>query len=108
MTGASIGVVGTTLGTLLGLIFCWNIDSIKQLIETMSGAELFAAEIYFLSNLPARIDLQDIFMVILMALVCHFLLASTLLGGHHALPRLRRYAMSEALLSRSAHNHFFN
>ena len=48
MTGASIGVVGTTTGTL-GLVFCLNIESIKQFIETMSGAELFAAEIYFLS-----------------------------------------------------------
>ena len=72
MTGASIGVVGTTTGTLLGLLFCWNIDSIKKIIETMSGAELFAAEIYFLSNLPAKIDLQDVFMVILMALGLSF------------------------------------
>ena len=72
MTGASIGVVGTTTGTLLGLVFCWNIDSIKQFIETMSGAELFAAEIYFLSNLPAKIDLQDVFLVILMALGLSF------------------------------------
>ena len=72
MTGASIGVVGTTTGTLLGLVFCWNIDSIKQFIEAMSGAELFAAEIYFLSNLPAKIDPQDVFMVILMALGLSF------------------------------------
>ncbi len=72
MTGASIGVVGTTTGTFLGLLFCWNIDAIKQVIEKMSGAELFAAEIYFLSNLPAKIDPQDVFMVILMALSLSF------------------------------------
>jgi lipoprotein-releasing system permease protein len=72
MTGASIGVVGTTMGTFLGLLFCWNIDAIKKVIEKMSGAELFAAEIYFLSNLPAKIDPQDLFMVILMALSLSF------------------------------------
>ena len=72
MTGASIGVVGTTAGTVLGLVFCWNIDSIKQVIEGLSGAELFAAEIYFLSNLPAKTDPQDIFMVIAMALGLSF------------------------------------
>ena len=72
MTGASIGVVGTTTGTFLGLLFCWNIDVIKQVIEKMSGAELFAAEIYFLSNLPAKIDPQDVFMVILMTLSLSF------------------------------------
>jgi lipoprotein-releasing system permease protein len=72
MTGASIGVVGTATGTFLGLVFCWNIDTIKQFIENMSGAELFAAEIYFLSNLPAKIDPQDVLMVILMALGLSF------------------------------------
>ena len=72
MTGASIGVVGTTAGTVLGLVFCWNIDSIKEFIEGLSGAELFAAEIYFLSNLPAKTDPQDIFMVTSMALGLSF------------------------------------
>ena len=72
MTGASIGIVGTMMGTMLGLVFCWNIDAIKQFIEKMSGAELFAAEIYFLSNLPAKIDPQDVLMVILMALALSF------------------------------------
>lgn len=72
MTGASIGVVGTTTGTFLGLLFCWNIDAIKQVIEKISGAELFAAEIYFLSNLPAKIDPHDVFLVILMALSLSF------------------------------------
>jgi lipoprotein-releasing system permease protein len=72
MTGASIGVIGTMAGTVLGLVFCWNIDSIKQFIERLSGAELFAAEIYFLSNLPAKTDPQDVSMVIVMALSLSF------------------------------------
>ena len=58
MTGASIGIVGTLFGTAVGTLFCWNIDTIKQAIERLSGTELFAAEIYFLSNLPAKIDPQ--------------------------------------------------
>ena len=73
MTGASIGVVGTVLGTLLGLGFCWNIDGIKSLIEGLTGSELFAAEIYFLSTLPAEVNPQEVFMVILMALGLSFL-----------------------------------
>ena len=73
MTGASIGVVGTVMGTLLGLGFCWNIDGIKSLIEGLTGSELFAAEIYFLSTLPAEVNPQEVFMVILMALGLSFL-----------------------------------
>ena len=68
MTGASIGVVGTFVGTVVGMLFCWNIDTIKQAIEGLSGADLFAAEIYFLSNLPAKIDSREVLMVVLMAL----------------------------------------
>ena len=73
MTGASIGVVGTVIGTLLGLGFCWNIDSIRQLLESMTGTELFAAEIYFLSTLPAKVNPGEVFMIISMALGLSFL-----------------------------------
>ena len=73
MTGASIGVIGTIAGTVIGMLFCWNIDAIKRGIETLSGAELFAAEIYFLSNLPAKVDPQEVLLVVLMALGLSFL-----------------------------------
>ena len=73
MTGASIGVIGTFTGTVLGILFCWNIDTLKQAIENLSGAELFAAEIYFLSNLPAKVDMQEVLLVVLMALGLSFL-----------------------------------
>jgi len=56
----------------VGMLFCWNIDTIKQAIENLSGAELFAAEIYFLSNLPAKIDPPEVLMVVLMALGLSF------------------------------------
>ena len=51
---------------------CWNIDGIKSLIEGLTGSELFAAEIYFLSTLPAEVNPQEVFMVILMALGLSF------------------------------------
>ena len=73
MTGASIGIVGTFVGTAVGMLFCWNIDAVKRAIERLSGAELFAAEIYFLSNLPAKVDPQEVLMVVLMALGLSFL-----------------------------------
>ena len=72
MTGASIGVMGTVMGTLLGLLFCWNIGSIQGFVESISGAELFAAEIYFLSSLPAKVDPVEVGSVIGMALTLSF------------------------------------
>jgi len=73
MTGASIGLVGTVSGTVLGLLFCWKIGSIQNFIEQWSGAELFAAEIYFLSTLPAKIDPSEVGLVIAMAVGLSFL-----------------------------------
>jgi lipoprotein-releasing system permease protein len=73
MTGASIGVIGTLTGTVLGLLFCWKIGSIQGFIESISGAELFAAEIYFLSTLPALVNPTEVGLVITMALTLSFL-----------------------------------
>lgn len=69
ITGASIGVIGTFVGTILGLLFCWQIDAIKRFIEGLSGAELFSAEIYYLSKLPAIIDPSEVLSVVVMAFV---------------------------------------
>ena len=72
ITGASIGAVGTLVGALLGLIFCWQIDNIKRGVESLSGAELFSAEIYYLSKLPAVVDPFEVSIVVVMALVLSF------------------------------------
>jgi len=69
ITGASIGVIGTFVGTMLGLLFCWQIDAIKRFIEGLSGAELFSAEIYYLSKLPAIVDPSEVLTVVTMAFV---------------------------------------
>ena len=68
MSGAAIGVTGTLAGFLLGLGFAANIETIRQWLQGLTGTELFAAEIYFLSHLPARIEVQDVVSVVLMSL----------------------------------------
>ena len=55
IAGASVGVIGTVLGVGLGLAFALNIETLRQWIEGATGAHLFAAEIYFLSTLPAKV-----------------------------------------------------
>lgn len=68
IAGASVGVLGTLFGVILGLSFAINIDKIKGAIESLTGAELFSAEIYFLSQLPAKVDPGEVTTVVLMAL----------------------------------------
>ncbi len=67
LTGASIGFIGTFAGAVLGISFALNIEAIRQWLESLTGTELFAAEIYFLSQLPAEIDWGEVIVVIMMA-----------------------------------------
>jgi len=76
ITGASIGVVGTLVGFLLGTLVCLNIESIRQFLSWLTNTELFSPELYFLSKLPADMDLRETTAVVVMALTLS--LAATL------------------------------
>ena len=73
MSGATVGVAGTAAGLLLGLLFCANIESIRQFLQYLTGTDLFSAEIYFLSHMPAQIDTGEVIAVVLMSLGLTFL-----------------------------------
>ena len=73
LSGASVGIIGTTAGLILGLTFTENIETIRQWIQGLTGTELFAAEIYFLSQLPAVADPVEVAEVVLMGLGLSFL-----------------------------------
>jgi len=72
LTGSSIGIAGTSLGIFLGIGFASNIERIRKLLEKALGTELFSAEIYFLSQLPAKIIWEEVLLVAAMALVLTF------------------------------------
>ncbi|MBS3649293.1 lipoprotein-releasing ABC transporter permease subunit [Pseudaminobacter sp. 19-2017] len=73
MTGAAIGVTGTIAGVVLGIVVCLNVESIRQFFSWISGTVLFNPELYFLSRLPAQMDLGETASVVAMALVLSFL-----------------------------------
>lgn len=73
LDGAFIGFVGTGIGVILGLLFCHNIENIRQFLQTISGRDLFSAEIYFLSKLPAKVDSLEVSVVVALALLLSFL-----------------------------------
>jgi lipoprotein-releasing system permease protein len=73
LSGASIGVVGTLAGLVLGIVFTRNIEAIRQFLQRIIGTDLFAAEIYFFTRIPARIDPNEVAAVVAMALALSFL-----------------------------------
>jgi lipoprotein-releasing system permease protein len=73
LSGMAVGIIGTIAGFALGLAFSLNIDTVKGWLEALTGSELFAAEIYFLSTLPAKVDAMEVVAVVSMALALCFI-----------------------------------
>ncbi|MCI0752806.1 lipoprotein-releasing ABC transporter permease subunit [Teichococcus vastitatis] len=68
LCGTSIGVLGTLIGFILGLVFCLNIESIRQFLQSLTGTQLFSPEVYFLTRLPAVVNPDEVVQVVLMGL----------------------------------------
>jgi lipoprotein-releasing system permease protein len=68
ITGASIGIVGTVVGFLLGTVVCLNIEEIRRFLSWLTNTELFSPELYFLSQLPADMNVRETSAVVVMAL----------------------------------------
>jgi lipoprotein-releasing system permease protein len=73
ITGAAIGVAGTLAGLLIGIVFCARIEEIRQFLMRVTGTELFSPEIYFLTQMPAKMDPAEVVAVVAMALALSFL-----------------------------------
>ena len=67
--GLTIGFVGTFLGCLLGVVFSLNIKSIQFFIENILNTKLFAKEVYYLSNLPSKLNISEIVFVLLISII---------------------------------------
>jgi len=68
ITGASIGIAGTFAGCLLGLLVASNVEALRQLLNRLLNANLFPAELYFLSRLPSVLEPRDVLAVAAMTL----------------------------------------
>ncbi len=73
ISGASIGVSGTLIGFVIGVLFCANIENIRQGLSKLTGTTLFDPTVYFLSRMPAEMAPMQVASVVVMALVLTFL-----------------------------------
>jgi lipoprotein-releasing system permease protein len=73
IAGASIGVTGTLLGFVIGIVFCTYIEQIRQFLSSLTGTTLFDPTIYFLSRIPAEMDPREVAFVVILALSLSFL-----------------------------------
>ena len=73
MCGASVGVSGTLIGAAIGILFCRNIETIRQFLQSLTGTNLFNPEVYYLEQLPAVLNWGQVMRVIVMALALSLL-----------------------------------
>ena len=73
MCGASVGVLGTFVGCLLGVLFCLNIQTLQHWVEDVTGVSVFNPEVYYLAHLPAKLDPWEVGQVVVMALALSLL-----------------------------------
>jgi len=68
ITGMTIGVVGTLIGLVLGLVIADNAEPIRAWLSEVIGIRIFPPEVFFLSALPSKIDPGEVIFVVLLAL----------------------------------------
>ena len=69
ITGASIGVVGTLAGFVLGVVFTRNIEEIRRGVMWITGRQVFDPNFYYLNRMPADMDITETAMIVLMGLL---------------------------------------
>ena len=70
--GASVGVIGTVAGVILGVLFVVNIDPIFDAVNYVSGGGAWDAEVRLISELPARLELRDVASAVILSLILSF------------------------------------
>ena len=71
--GALTGIIGTCFGILFGILIATNIDIIVPFIENIFGIEFLSKDIYYISEVPSQILLNDIFYIGFMGLLLSFI-----------------------------------
>jgi len=73
MAGAGIGVLGSALGLILGILFCAYIQQIQAIVEWVTQTSVFNSDVYFLSHIPAKLNWGEVGLITLWSLGTSFL-----------------------------------
>ncbi|WP_305908518.1 lipoprotein-releasing ABC transporter permease subunit [Methylomarinum sp. Ch1-1] len=71
--GGVIGVFGTLLGTLGGVLLALNVETIVPAIESFFGVQFMAADVYYISEVPSKLNWSDVYVIASMAFILSLL-----------------------------------
>ena len=73
LQGLIIGTVGTILGCIGGILVAINVEKISSYIENLFGFKILPGDVYYLSELPSKVNYGDVFIIVFVAMVICFL-----------------------------------
>jgi len=71
--GALIGIIGTFVGLVLGVLVGFNVDTVVPFVENLLGFKFLAKDIYYISDLPSDVQLGDVTTIGIVSLVLSFI-----------------------------------
>ena len=71
--GLVIGVVGTALGTLLGLLAAFNLETITGFVENLFGFKILSSDVYYIDKLPSQVNPLDVVWIVMTAILISLL-----------------------------------
>jgi lipoprotein-releasing system permease protein len=73
LQGVIIGAIGTLLGAAGGITIALNLSKISIFVENLLGVKILPGDVYYLSELPSRVNYGDVSIIIVGSLVLCFL-----------------------------------
>lgn len=67
--GALIGVIGTAMGAIFGVLIALNIGTIVPFIEQLFNVQFLAKDVYYISDLPSQLIWSDVITIVLLSFV---------------------------------------
>jgi lipoprotein-releasing system permease protein len=71
--GSMIGVIGTVLGVVGGIVLTLNLEHILRAIERLLGVQLMPEDVYYITGLPTQLEASDVTIIAIVALAMAFL-----------------------------------
>lgn len=71
--GGVIGIVGTFLGTLLGVGAAFNLEKITDFVEHLFGFKILASDVYYIDKLPSQVNPLDVLWIVTTAILISLL-----------------------------------
>ena len=71
--GLVIGILGTLLGAIVGLVAAFNLEKITGFVEDLFGFKILSSDVYYIDKLPSQVNPTDVGLIILTAILISLL-----------------------------------